>query len=382
MSFLSLTWLFWVWITVALYWLTPHGWRQMVLIGVSLLFLAILSPVSAAILIVFCAICHLATRRHVPGSALVAAAICLIVAVLCFYKLRQSIDPMSLVETAAVPLGVSYFSFRCIHFLIERYKGHLGPAKLTDLVGYLFFLPTFVIGPIHRYDDYVRDHVRQRFDADMLSEGAERILYGYAKITILSNYLTENVLGGWINTLSDQDAPVTLYMNLVKNGLNLYFQFSGYSDIAIGFARLLGFRIIENFNWPYLQTNISAFWRSWHISLSRWSRDYVYAPVVATTRSPALGALCSMAVIGLWHEVSLRFLLWGAYHGLGLVAWQQSQRLAGLVSISWPANLLPVVQFAKVLATVHFVWFGFVILTADGPMAALEIYRKILFGWM
>ena len=117
------------------------------------------------------------------------------------------------------------------------------------------------------------------------------------------------------------------YLECVAFGANIYFQFAGYSSVAIGFALLLGFRIIENFDHPFLRPNISAFWRCWHISLSSWCRDYVYMPVAASTRSVALGAVASMVVIGLWHEISLRYLAWGLYHAGGILVWQGFQRV-------------------------------------------------------
>jgi len=172
-----------------------------------------------------------------------------------------------------------------------------------------------------------------------------------------------------------------IYLGIVQNGLNLYFQFSGHSDIAIGLSLMLGYRVIENFNWPYLQPNISAFWQSWHRSLSLWCRDYIYGVVVAQTRSPALGALATMVVIGLWHEMSFRFLLWGAWHGLGIIIWQQWQAVrAGSTMTLPPALRIPLHVFS-VLLTVNFVWFGFVILTAPSVAEALNLFLRFIKGF-
>lgn len=379
MSYLSITWLFWMWLTVSLYWLAPRHWRQLVLMALTVIFLASRSPESAALLLLFAAIAHLAGNVAMPTFRPVAAAILAMLAVLAWYKITQPVNLDNLLDTVAIPLGLSYYTFRCIHFLMERYKAAIPRATGSELAGYLLFLPTVVVGPIHRYDDYRRDLYRQRFDPALISEGAERILYGYAKIVILSNWLIEGVLGDYIATFDDPAAPHVIYLEIVRSGLNLYFQFSGYSDIAIGFARLLGYRVMENFNWPYLQPNISAFWRCWHMSLSRWCRDYVYSVVVAKTRSPALGAMATMIAIGLWHEISLRFLFWGAWHGVGLIVWQKSQGWTVRLESALPETALPVLHVAKVVFTVHFVWLGFVILTAGTPAQALETYGR-LFG--
>jgi D-alanyl-lipoteichoic acid acyltransferase DltB (MBOAT superfamily) len=378
MSYLSPEWLFWLWLTVCLYWLAPRGARRPLLIGLTLAFLLSRSTESAFILVAFCGITHLAGNVMRPVLSNILGAAVTMVAVLVYYKLDTTISTENLLDTLVIPLGLSYYTFRCIHFLVERYKGTVGRVGLSEVAGYLFFLPTIVVGPIHRFDEYKRDELRQRFDGALISEGAERILYGYAKIVVLSNFLVEGVMGDYIASLSDQDGRWVLYLQIVQNGLNLFLQFSGYSDIAIGFARLLGYRVQENFNWPYLQPNISAFWRSWHMSLSRWCRDYIYSVVVANTRSPALGAIATMVAIGLWHEISLRFLLWGAYHAVGIIVWQRTHAwLAGL-GHGMPRPVLAFAPALKVMVTVHFVWLGFVILSADGPLEAVETFARLL----
>lgn len=378
MQFESITWLGWMWATVGLYWLVPRQWRQMTLVAISAGFLASISPISVAILAVFVLVAHLAANLRDPSWKEAGAGVGVVVAVLGSYKLTAAFDVTNMGEGVLLPLGISYYSFRVIHFILERYKRHVDRIPLHDLVGYLFFIPTLVVGPIHRVDDYIYDLRRQRFDPTMLSDGAERIVYGYAKIAVLSNFLVESQFGGFIDGLGGHDRLLVTYLLIVQNGLNLYLQFSGYSDIAIGFARLLGFRVLENFNWPYLQPNISAFWRSWHISLSRWARDYIYGIVISLTRSPALGAMGVMVVIGLWHEISFRFLLWGAYHGTGLIVWQQWDKFGPALPAKTPRWLVGTIYALKVVFTVHFVWFGFVILTAEGPTQALEILSRFL----
>lgn len=378
MQYDTITWLGWMWATVGLYWLAPRRWRLMTLAAISAVFLATISPLSVAILTSFLLVAHLTANTRDPSWKMAGLGVGLVVLVLGYYKLNTAIDIENLGEGVLLPLGISYYSFRVIHFILERYKRHVDRVSFHDLIGYLFFIPTLVVGPIHRIDDFVYDLRRQRFDPAMLSDGAERIVYGYAKIAVLSNFLVQGRFGAYIDSFGPETTPLVTYLLIVQNGLNLYFQFSGYSDIAIGFARLLGFRVLENFNWPYLQPNISAFWRSWHISLSRWARDYIYGIVVSLTRSPALGAMSVMIVIGVWHEISFRFLLWGAYHGLGLIVWQKWNTHGPALPAATPPWLVSAIYVAKVVFTVHFVWFGFVILTAEGPRQALEILGRFL----
>lgn len=380
MSFVSLSWLVWMWLTVGLYWLAPRPWRMGVLAALSAAFLLMISPVSAFLLAGFCVPVHLASNVLAPTLRHTVAAAVVMVGVMVGFKLNQSVRTDAVFETIILPLGLSYYTFRCLHFLIERFKGRIGQTSLHDLVGYLFFLPTFVVGPIHRFDTFASDTRRQRFDLALLSFGLERIVQGYVKIVLFSNYATEYLLGGYITSQPDQTGIWATYLGVVQNGMNLYFQFSGHSDIAIGFAMLLGYRVLENFNWPYLQPNIQAFWQSWHRSLSLWCRDYIYAIVVAKSRNPALGALATMTAIGLWHEISFRFLLWGAWHGLGIIVWQRVQVFRAASSYCLPAWLRWPVHVASVLLTVHFVWFGFVILTAPNLTDGLAVFTRILGG--
>ncbi len=364
--------------TISLYWIVPQNWRHSLLILVTLLFLILNSIESAALLVIFTILVHLAGNVREPKYWPIVSACAIMLAILFYYKFSQTYDPQHVVESIAIPLGISYYTFRCIHFLIERYKASFAPTTPLQLAGYLLFLPTLVVGPINRYGDHKRDVLRQRFDGKVISEGAERILYGYAKIVILSNFLVNGMLGNYIDGLGDPNDAYAIYLQIIRNGLNLYFQFSGYSDIAIGFAGMLGYRVMENFNWPYLQPNLSAFWRSWHISLSRWCRDYIYSVVISRTRNPALGALATMIAIGLWHDISLRFLFWGTYHGLGLVVLQQCSGLLARIDKGVPDALFSTWYILKVIFTVHFVWLGFVILTSPSPGEALHTFRLLI----
>lgn len=377
MSLFSVTWLGWMWLTVALYWLLPARARRYGLVGLTLLFLGVHDPVSACLLLAFAMITAGTARLRVLSSWTAIAAIAALIATLAYFKIGQAIDTNALLDTLAIPLGLSYYTFRCIHVIIERLKGHQPPLHPVDVITYLFFLPTLVVGPIHRIDDYRRDLARQRFDPRLISEGAERILYGYAKVAILSNWLTQQVFGDYI---AGQSGVWAGYLIVVQNGMNLYFQFSGFSDVAIGFARLLGFRVMENFNWPYFQTNISAFWRSWHISLSQWCRQNINDVIVSFTRSPILGAYATMIVIGLWHEISLRFLLWGLYHATGILIWQKTQTLGARIEAVIPAQFSGLIHVAKVLLTTHFVWLGFIALQPETSAEAFDMLRALWPG--
>ena len=380
MSVLSLPIFGWILLTVSGYWLLPDRLRDAWLSGVTLAFLVIHAPVSAAALLGFALSTHYSTRsEHVSGKS--AFTICAgIVFVLVCYKLQISVEFADALTTIAIPLGLSYYSLRCIHYVIERYKGTLMPHSASDVGCYLFFLPTLLAGPIHRFGPFHRDSKRRRWNSRLFAEGLERILYGYVKITFLSNYVISQGLGRIVNDLSPYHPSTSSYLSVVKNGLNGYLQFSGYSDIAIGFGLLLGYRVMENFNWPFLTKNIVEFWASWHISLSSWCRDYVYMVVISLARRPALAAVASMLVIGLWHELSYRYLLWGLYNGMGIVTWQQFQHVKRLLPrIEFP-GVARVLAGASVLLTFHFVIFGFVLVHEPTLGQAVAVYRSLFGG--
>ena len=370
----------WMVLTVAGYWLLPERLRDPWLSGVSLAFLLIHAPLSAVILLGFALGTYYFTRSD-PMSGTRALAICAgILFVLVYYKLQISIEFADALTTVAIPLGLSYYSFRCVHYVIERYKGTLAPHSAGDIGSYLFFLPTLLAGPIHRFGPFHRDMKRRRWNPGLFAEGLERILYGYVKIAFLSNYVVSQGLDRLVTDLNGDHPAASAYLSVVNGGLNGYLQFSGYSDIAIGFGLLLGYRVMENFNWPFLRRNIAEFWGSWHISLSSWSRDYVYMVVIALARRPALAAVASMLVIGLWHELSYRYLLWGLYNGIGIVAWQQFQRLKPLLPRVESPAVARVLHGASVVLTFHFVIFGFVLVHEPTLGQALAVYRSIFEG--
>ena len=382
MYFLSVTWLTWMMITVSLYWITPLAWRFRILVLITAVFLLVYAPVSAAILTAFTIFTYMLSRKPRLSGYRTLAIGSVIIAVVGFYKTQVTGNTINTVfEQGLIPLGLSYYSFRCLHYLLERYKGTFYSATFEEFVSYLFFLPTIVVGPIHRFGQFQQDYHRTRWDARLISKGMERILYGYVKIAFLGNFLVNAKLGNYIQDIDPQEEVLIAYLEMVRGGFSLYFQFSGFADIAIGFSRLLGFRVMENFNWPYLQKNISDYWRCWHISLTSWCRDYVYTSVVSFTRSPALGAIATLLVIGLWHEISLRYLAWGLYHGIGIVLWQQFQRVKPILpKIQGPA-LRKLVDATSILITVHFVWFGLIIARQPDFTSVLKVWGILLTGW-
>ncbi len=241
---------------------------------------------------------------------------------------------------AFLPLGISFFTFEFIHYAVDRYRGRTTAGKFSEYLAFILFFPTMVAGPIKRYQDFLPKLRNPSTDWQRdWEQGITRILAGLAKKFALADFLTaftEHLNQHDIATAQRWVLPVWLF----AYGFKIYFDFSAYSDIAIGSARLFGIKVPENFDWPYLQTNIAAFWKHWHMSLYKWLVDYVFIPMGGSrTARPRvyLNVLITMAVSGLWHGAGLNFVVWGLWHGLLLVGhrlWSEWRRSGALPVLS------------------------------------------------
>lgn len=220
---------------------------------------------------------------------------------------------------AFLPLGISFFSFEFIHYAVDRYRGTTPAGKFGEYLAFILFFPTMVAGPIKRYQDFLPKLCQPslRWEEDW-QLGITRILTGLAK-----KFLVADVLTSFTHHLNHTDIAQAsrwvLPLWLLAFGMQIYFDFSAYSDIAIGSARLFGIKVPENFDWPYLCTNISEFWGHWHISLYRWLVDYVFIPLGGSRTKPHrvyVNVLITMFISGLWHGAGLNFVVWGLWHGM------------------------------------------------------------------
>jgi alginate O-acetyltransferase complex protein AlgI len=371
MSVLDSEWLVWILGLVLGSRVAPPSWRPLVIAGITLVAVALHDIVSASLLAAM-ALVTTATGRSTRESGLnmrIAAVIVLLLGALAAFKVMRNQDVVSV-----MPLGMSYYTFRCVHYLLERLKRRLPPHTLAEFLAYIFFLPTFSAGPIHRFGQFHRDLRRPPQPTSLFFEGLERILYGYAKIIIVANFLVERHLRTLAATVADSSPRLGAYLDMLAGGFNGYLQFAGYSDIAIGAALLCGFRVMENFNNPFGARNIINFWQRWHISLTSWVRDYLYTSVFSVTRRPYLAALVTMLAIGLWHEISWRYVIWGLAHGVAVALCQTYQR-----RFAGPAPSTAFGTAVSWFATFHFVMLSFVLVQHDFS-SALALYRLLLLG--
>lgn len=251
-------------------------------------------------------------------------------------------------------LGLAYYTCRHIHYVIDSFVGRI-QADARTFWHYQFFWPVLIAGPIHRYNHFKRRCQRRRWDTSDISTALDRIVVGYAKVVILANYLVAKKSTELLAQLPDM-GWFNSWLSSATDWAYLYLQFAGWSDIAIGFSLIIGIRIEENFNKPFLATNLIEFWQRWHMTLSAWCKDYVFTPVLAVTRKPFVAVVSAMAVMGLWHEVSLYYLLWGIYHASGIACcrlfqnWNTARDIRALQGRYW--------KFMSWLLTVGFIVSG------------------------
>jgi D-alanyl-lipoteichoic acid acyltransferase DltB (MBOAT superfamily) len=366
MSFLSSTFFLWFIVTFAFSWLSPRRIQHLAIAISSAVFLLYHSPLSLFVLLSSSIIIYFCLQSATERATLAVVCIFLVSTVLIGFRLKTALNPALGVF---VPLGISYYSLRHIHYILESLKKKLKPHGLIDYLCYQFFLPTLSVGPIHRFPDFLRDLQRRRWDTAKVSRGIERMINGYAKLVLLANYAAAIKMKALIVPLAKTHHLLFIYLKSVLDWLVLYFQFSGYSDIAIGFSLMMGFRVMENFNYPMLASNIKEFWQRWHISLTGWCKDYIFMPIAALTRRPFIAILAAMIILGLWHEFSGRYILWGIYHGVGIAIWHQFQKVKrkyGWENRGWK----PLTRTLSVLMTLNFVILSFIITKI--------VYAKIL----
>lgn len=221
------------------------------------------------------------------------------------------------VPQIALPIGISFYTFQSISYLIDVYRGTTPPQRrFRDLLLYISMFPQLIAGPIVRYGTIATEITDRHVNSKDLAEGMMRFLRGLGKKVILANQLSEissqMLTGSGLENLS----TVGSWVGIVAFTLQIYFDFSGYSDMAIGIGRCLGFHFNENFNHPYCCDSITDFWRRWHISLGTFFRDYLYIPLGGNRRHQALNILIVWMLTGFWHGASWNFLLWGVFYGL------------------------------------------------------------------
>ncbi|MGB5708663.1 MAG: MBOAT family O-acyltransferase, partial [Arenicellales bacterium] len=326
-------------VVLLLYWVIPNKWRNSFLLIVSLTFYAWGEGLFVGIMLLSIAMNYvfgLAIERGNAraGRLWVGIAVMANLALLGVFKyanfLVENINTLFsstgiqliTIDQIHLPIGISFFTFQAMSYVIEVHR-RVMPAQtnLLNLGLYIALFPQLIAGPIVRYHD-IAAQLKTRFvNAGQVAYGIERFVIGLGKKVLIANPM--GAVADEIFALPPDSITATVAWTAVAcYSLQIYFDFSGYSDMAIGLGRMFGFKFLENFNYPYISQSIQEFWRRWHISLSNWFRDFLYLPLGGNRRGPGrtyFNLLIVFLLCGLWHGASWNFVVWGLLHGSFLV---------------------------------------------------------------
>ena len=312
----------------------PKRWKNPVLLAASIWFYAWGEPVYVGLMLFSVAWNYLTglqlgARRDPRGRrAILIGALAVNLAVLGFFKyagfladtLNAALGLRIPNRQLPLPIGISFYTFQALSYVIDVYRGKAKPqGSLADFATYITMFPQLVAGPIVKYTDIEAQLNKRGTSLAQCGQGLERVILGLGKKVLLANNL--GLVYDAVRAMEGRSV-LSAWLGAAAYALQIYFDFSGYSDMAIGMGRMLGFSFAENFDYPYLSRSVTEFWRRWHISLSGWFRDYVYIPLGGNRVGPGrhvLNLLVVWMLTGLWHGASWNFVVWGLYYGLLLI---------------------------------------------------------------
>jgi D-alanyl-lipoteichoic acid acyltransferase DltB (MBOAT superfamily) len=291
-------------------------------------------------------------------------------------------QPVPLLQVA-LPIAISFFTFMAISYVIDIYRHKLEPAKALDFAVYLSFFPHLLAGPIVRGTELL-PQIRRRRDAANIDYARAfwLILAGLFKKVVISSYVSAHIVQPVFTSPSQHSALESIFAAW-GYAVQIYCDFSGYTDIAIGLALLLGFRFPENFNGPYTARNLQDFWRRWHMTLSRWLRDYLYIPLGGNAGSgitTVRNIMITMVLGGLWHGAAWNFVIWGALMGIGQSVGHVRRTMRERRGLPAVADG-PVRIWVQRFLTFQFVCLGWVFFNASGVSQASAVLGRMFSGW-
>lgn len=364
--------------------------KNLWLIAVSLLFYAF-SGLWYVLLLLFSVFCNYLAGLFVSGrKGVLYVAVAVNLGVLGVFKyltfLVRTVDQLPgvaiVVPSIVLPVGISFFTFQGLSYVIDVYRNErLKSTRFRDVLLYIALFPQLVAGPIVRYEDVADEIKGRRHTLEQLANGLRRFIIGLSKKLLIAD-----VCGSVVTLIYSAERSVldsrTAWLAAVCYLLQIYFDFSGYSDMAIGLGLCFGFHFKENFNYPYVSSSIQEFWRRWHISLSTWFREYLYIPLGGNRKGKAKTYRNKLIVFfctGLWHGANWTFIIWGLWHGFFIVAEDAAKKLFGLGKHG-KNRRNPVETVLKHLYTLLVVLIGFVIFRADNMGQAFSMIGAMFSG--
>ncbi|MDH3281042.1 MAG: MBOAT family protein [Gammaproteobacteria bacterium] len=378
-------------IVLLLYFAAPHRHRNLLLLMASLVFYAWGEGFYVTLMLVSIALNYVAGRAihrfrpHAGGKIALISALAANLGLLAVFKyanfvvdtLNSLLAPLSIGAIALnpihLPIGISFFTFQAMSYVVDVYRRESTPQSgFVNTALYISLFPQLIAGPIVRYHDIAAQLAKRRVTLKLFSDGVIRFTIGLGKKMLIANPLGEVADQIFAIPPSDLTASLT-WLGVICYGLQIYFDFSGYSDMAIGLGRMFGFRFLINFNYPYISRSIREFWRRWHISLSRWFRDYLYVPLGGNrfgSWTTHRNLLLVFFLCGLWHGASWNFVIWGLIHG-GFLVLERTDAFGGWLRRTWSP-----LRHAYSLFVVTVAWVFF---RADDLPYALQ-YIGAMFG--
>ena len=385
MIFSSITFLFYFLpIVLAIYYIVPKKIKNIVLLISSFIFYAYGEPkyvflmlFSILVTYIFCRLIDKYKNTKYVKVILISA-ICINLGLLVYFKyidfiiqninlwLSAQIDLLQVL----LPIGISFYTFQTISYLVDVYRGEVEVQKnFLNLAVYVSLFPQLIAGPIVRYQDIQNQIEDRECTIEKFAIGIRRFIIGLGKKVLIANLLGELIN---IFLVSNDKSVIFYWLYAISGMLQIYFDFSGYSDMAIGLGNMLGFKFPENFNYPYIATSITDFWRRWHISLSSWFRDYIYIPL-GGNRVSVIKNIRNILIVwfltGLWHGAAWNFVIWGMYFGVLLII-EKKILLKYIEKIP---------RIVRIIYTNFIVMISFIIFNGEGAMQILENIQG-LFG--
>lgn len=383
-SSLIFLWLFLPVVVVA-YYLFPRRFRNILLLFASLIFYAWGEP-RYVLIMLFSIVLNwliglMIDRYPARKKLLLIASIVCNLSLIGYYKYfnfligvsNQLLATSFKMQEISLPIGISFFTFQIMSYVIDLYRGDCKVQRnLLNLALYISFFPQLIAGPIVRYGDIDKQLSDRVCSTTKIALGLRRFTYGLAKKVLIANTMAQVVDSIFGLEYADLTGAFA-WIAIMFYSLQIYFDFSGYSDMAIGLGKIFGFEFSENFDHPYESRSIGEFWRRWHISLGTWFREYVYIPL-GGNRKGAVRTYINLFIVffltGLWHGASFAFILWGLYQGF----FQIIERL-GFNKFLKRHPLIGRIYMLTVLT------FGWVIFRSGGLRLSYEVFRRMIFPW-
>lgn len=403
MLFSSISYFIFFPIVLSLYWMAPVRARRAILLVASYVFYMSWIPVYGLLILLLTVVNYFtgllieSFRKH--SKALLVLGLIINLGTLCFFKYSNFLignmlevwrwsaqwlptgNPISLPQLNIIlPLGISFFAFEFIHYLSDIYKGSKAIRSPIDFALFAAFFPSQIAGPIKRYQDFVQQLPNEtRYNPTFFNQGVVLLLQGLFKKIALSDNLAMVANQGF-NAICTSTGTVDAWLSTLAFTFQIYFDFSGYTDMGRGSALMLGYKLPDNFKFPYLASSMSDFWKRWHISLSTWLRDYLYVPLGGGRCSKLRkysNLIVTMLLGGLWHGAAWHFVAWGGLHGGLLVVNHKYDDLVRHQPALQQAHALPITKFMAGALTFVLVMISWVFFRAETVPQAMQMLNKM-----